>query len=234
MTTLITARLRQVLILAGLAAPTVSTGLSQAPQQVVSPVDTFMVIVPARPINEIKQDIEVLDALRARKKAQLDELKTQKVKGESEIDLKASEINLLKSRQDAADQQNNDAEVGSLKNQINGVDRIRDLLKERQDLYSAEISAAEAALDYAKAAEDMFDKEIALAKKREELTSQVGAGAGKSFVAGGNQALLNFENSVLSAQSEKLKKQEKMLSEDRDVVEKQQELAEMQGRMLAK
>jgi hypothetical protein len=228
--------LASILFLACLSAslPLFTASSQESRNAVVSPVDTFMVLVAVRPIDEIKQDIEVLDALRSRKKAQLDELNAQKQRGEAEIDQKAKEISLLESRQDVAEKENKDGDVAALKSQIEGVKRIHDLLKERQGLFSTEIDAAEAALDYAKAAEEMFDREIALAKKRQELSTQAGAGGSKSFVAGSNRALLDQENAVLEAQVEKLKRQEKMLSEERDVVKAQQSLAEMQGRLLPK
>ena len=235
MTTLIPSRLRDIVIAAGLTAVAASSATSQGLQgAVVTPVDTFMVIVPVRPVNEIKQDIQVLDAYRARAKARLDDRKEQMRKVESEIELKGKEITLLESRQDLAENEKKEAQAESLKVQIEGVERIRDLLEQRKELYSAEVSAAEAAVAYAGAAEDMYDKEIALAKKREDLANQPGAGGTKSIIAGSNRALFELENSVLQAQMEKLSKQEKALSKDQDVVEQQQKLAEIQGRLLTK
>jgi hypothetical protein len=235
MTTLITSRLRDIVIAAGLTAVAASSAPSQGLQgAVVTPVDTFMVIVPARPVNEINQDIQVLDAYRARAKARLDDLKEQMRKVESEIELKGKEITLLESRQDLAENEKKEAQAESLNVQIEGVERIRDLLEQRKELYSAEVSAAEAAIAYASAAEDMYDKEIALAKKREDLANQAGAGGTRAILAGSNRALFELENSVLEAQMEKLSKQEKALTIDQDVVEQQQKLAEMQGRLLTK
>jgi hypothetical protein len=235
MTNHVAAPLRTGFFLTGLCALAVTSAPAQGSQgPVVSAVDTFIVIVPARPVTEIKQDIEVLDSYRARAKARLPELKDQIRKVESQIELKEKEISLLETRQDAAEKEEKEAEVASLKTQIEGAERIRDLLKERTELYSEEIGAAEAAVDYAIVAEDMFDKEIALSKKREDLAKQSGAGGGKTFVSSGNPALLELENSVLDAHIQKLKMQEKTLSEEKDVVEQQQRIAEMQGRMLAK
>jgi hypothetical protein len=235
MTNHVAAPLRKGFFLAGLCALAVTSAPAQGSQgSVVSAVDTFIVIVPARPVNEIKQDIEVLDAYRARAKARLPELKDQIRKVESQMELKEKEISLLETRQDAAEKEEKEAEAATLKTQIEGAERIRDLLKERRELYSEEIGAAEAAVDYAVVAEDMYDKEIALSKNREDLAKQAGTGGSKTFVSSSNPALLELENSVLDAHIQKLKLQEKTLSEEKDVVEQQRKIAEMQGRMLAK
>lgn len=234
MRTLVADPLRKVPFLVLVATLGVAAATSQGQQGgVVASVDTFMVIVPVRSIEDIKKDVEVLDAYRVRAKGRMGDLKEQSRKVETEIGMKEKEIELLESREDAADNEKKTAEVAALKAQIKGVEMIKDLLELRKDLYSAETSAAEAVVDYAAAAQDMYDKEMTLAQKRKERGDQAGGGGTKSSVAAGNRALFELENSVLQAQVVKLSKQEKMLSRERDVAEVQQKIAEMQAKILS-
>ena len=234
MRTLVADPLRKVSFLVVLATLGVAAATSQGQQGgVVTTVDTFMVIVPVRSIEDIKKDVGVIDAYRVRAKARIGDLNEQSRKVETEIGMKEKEIELLESREDAADNEKKTAEVASLKAQIKGVEMIKDLLELRKDLYSAETSAAEAVVDYAAAAQDMYDKEIALAQKRKERSDQAGVAGAKASAAAGDRVLFELENTVLQAQIVKLSKQEKMLSCEREVAEVQQKISEMQAKILS-
>jgi hypothetical protein len=234
MRTLVADPLRKVSFLVMLGTLGVAAATSQGqPGGVGSAVDTFVVIEPARSIDEIKKDVEVLDAYRVRAKARIGDLKEQSRKVETEIEAKEKSIDLLEAREDAADKEKKSAEVAALKAQIEGEERMKELLELRKDLFSAETSAAEAVVDYAAAAQDMYDKEIGLAQKQKERREQPGVAGAKASVAAGNRVLLELETSVLQAQIAKLSKQEKMLSREREVAEVQLKIAEMQAKFLS-
>jgi hypothetical protein len=201
---------------------------------VVTPVDTFMLIVPVRPVDEIKKDIDMIQAYRSRSKARLYDAKDQVLRIGKLIEVKEKEIEMLESRAETADKEKKEAEVTALKTQIAGVEMIRDLLKRRKDMRSADVDAAEAATDYSQAAEETYARELALAKKRQERTAQAGAGGNRVSLAATDQVIREFESSVLESQVDMLKKQEKAASLERDLVEQQIKLAEEQGKFVSK
>ena len=208
-------------------------GLSQA-TGVVSPVDTFAVIVPARTIDEIKADLDATDGVRARAKTRLENAKEQVRKTESDIATKKKEIDVLESRMDAADKEKKDTVVAAFKVQISGVENLRDLLKRRLDTRSAEVDAAEGVVDYTDVAGSLFEKEMSLAKKRQERASVTASGGLPAALANLDKEIREQELSVLDAQVDRLKKQEKSLSLERDLVKQQMKLAEAQAKLLEK
>ena len=74
-----------------------NTASSQAvPVGAVSQVDTFAVVVTPRPVEDIKRDIDVVQATRARAKASLQTATDAVQKLETQIDAKKKEIDPLK------------------------------------------------------------------------------------------------------------------------------------------
>jgi hypothetical protein len=235
MTTLAMSSLRNILLTLALISLAVAAASSQGtPAAAVSPIDTFMVVAPVRSATDIKQDMVPLDAYRSHAKARHEEIREQIKKLEAEIELKGKEIKLLEARQDLAEKEKKDAEAESLKAQISGVEQIRDLLEQRKDVCTSELDAVDAALEYAAAAQNLYDEEIVLAKKREEITAQANASKAKVPLFGSNRFLFEIENAVLEAQIKKLKKEDKAISKEQDAVEQRQKLAEMQAKYLPK
>jgi chromosome segregation ATPase len=195
---------------------------------VVSPVDTFAVIVPARPAGEISADLDAIVALRTRARARLDNAKEQVRKTEADITTKKKEIDVLEAREDAADKGKNDTVVTAIKKQIKGVENLIDLLKRRLNTRSADVEAAEGLVDYADAATTMYKKELDLAKKNAERASELKSGTPKSTLVQLDQTIREQEIAFLEAQVDRLKKQENSLSLERDLVKEQMKLAEAQ------
>jgi hypothetical protein len=216
-----------------LAGAVIAVAQDPAPG-VVTPVDTFVVIVPARPVEEISKDIEVLQMYRARAKVLMEDAKTQVLKIESLIDLKEKELKLLESRMEAAEKEKREAEAAALKSQTEGVERIQELLGLRKEMHEASIAAAEAVVAYVGAAEDTYEQEIVLAKKRGERTAQAGSGGAAAALAITDQRIREMETDLLNSQSATLSKQETSISRQEDLVEARQKLAAAQAALIAK
>ena len=104
----------QNLAFAAMIVLSANTASSQAvPVGAVSQVDTFAVVVAPRPVEDIKRDIDVIQATRARAKASLQTATDAVQKLETQIDAKKKEIDTLEAWQDAADKEKKDVEVRS-------------------------------------------------------------------------------------------------------------------------
>ena len=222
----------QNLVLAAMIVLSAGTASSQAVAVgVVSQVDTFAVVVSHRPVEEIKRDIDAVQANRARAKASLQTATDAVQKLETQIDVKKKEIDTLEARQQAADEEKKDVEVAALTAQIAGVEKILDLLKEQKKMHSLEVDAAEATIDYADAAVSAFEKETALAEKRQERSAAVKSGDAPASLAIVDKAINELEMNVLDLQLTSLKKQDRCVSSQQDLVQQQSEVADAQAKI---
>ncbi len=222
----------QYLTMSAMIVLSTGTVLSQPVRVgVVSQVDTFAVVVPFRPVTDIKKDIEAVQANRTHAKAWL-QTATDAVKTlEAQIEVKKKEIDTLEALQDSADSHKNDIEVAALKVQTEGVEKILDLLKEQKKLHSLEVDAAEATIDYADAAVSAFEKETALAEKRQERSAATKPESSQASLAVADKAIYELEASVLEAQMQSLKKQDRCVSCQEDLVKQQSDVAEAQAKI---
>jgi hypothetical protein len=212
-------------------APTLSALAQKPGAAVVTPVDTFSVIVPLRATEEITKDIGTVQSERTRSKAQLYEAKEKVVKLEKQIEVKENEVKLLESRIEVADKEKRPEEVKNLKEQIAGAEKITDLLEKQKDMYAAEVEAAEAAIESYQSAEEMYDQETALTKKRLERADAEKSGMDSVARAASNKIIREFEDGYLESQVQKLKKQERSASLERDFVELKIKVAEAQAKV---
>ncbi len=206
--------------------------LSQAVRVgVVSQVDTFAVVVPSRPVEDIKKDIDAVQAKRTHANAWAQTAKDAVQKLDAQIQVKNVEIDTLEAWEDAADKQNHDVEVAALKAQAAGVEKIVDLLKEQKNMHSLEVESAEATIAYVDAAVSAFEKEIALAEKRQERAAVAKSGTAPSSLADIDKAIRALEVSLLDLQVSSLKQQDRCVSSLQDLVKQQTDVAEAQAKI---
>jgi hypothetical protein len=218
-----------------LATVAVSIGSAQMPGVgIVTPIDTINVIVPGRSVDEIKKDLEMIQSHRTRAKATLIEAEAQVRRIEKQIEAKEAETKSLESLVDSAKQAKRESDVTALKAQIDGVEKIVDLLDMRKDMRSAEVKAAEATVDYAQAAEDMFEREIAVMKKRDERLAQGKTHADSVALSVMDRMMRELEGGFLESRITALKKHERLLSREIDLAERQMKVTEAQNAFLEK
>ena len=197
---------------------------------VVSQVDTFAVVVSPRPVEVIKKDVEAAQANSAHAKSWLQAATASVQKLDTQIEVKKKEIDTLAALQDSADAHNNDVEVAALKAQSKGVDKIVDLLKEQKKMHELEVDAAQATIDHADAAAAALAQEIALAQKRQERESAVKSKVAPASIAVIDKAVRELEINLLDLQLKSLKKQDRCVSCQQDLVSQQSDVAEAQAK----
>jgi chromosome segregation ATPase len=198
---------------------------------IVSQVDTFAVVVSPRAVEDIKKDIDAVQANRAHAQAWKQTATDAVQKLEKLIDVKKKEIDTLEALQDSADAAKKDVEVAALKAQTKGVENILDLLKEQKKMHSLEVEAAAATIDYADAAVSAFEKESALATKRQERMAAAKSGSAPGALAELDKAIRELETSFLDLQSKSLDKQDRFVSSQQDLVKQQSDVADAQAKI---
>ncbi len=222
-------RQRAYPVLAAMIVFSAGTAIAQTvPVGVISQVDTFAVVVTPRPVEDIKKDIDAVQANRARAKAWRQTATDAVQKLQTQIDVKKKEIDTLEAWKDSADAANKDVEVAALKAQIAGVENILDLLNEQKKMHTLEVDAADATIDYADAAVSAFENESALAAKRQERDAVVKSGGAKEALAALDKAVREMEVTLLDLQSKSLNKQDRVVSSQQDLVKQQSDVAEAQ------
>jgi chromosome segregation ATPase len=224
---------RQTLALMAMMAIVAGTAPSQAVRVgVVSQIDTFAVVIPQRPVEDIQKDIDAVQANRAHGKVWHQTASDNIQKLGTQIEVKKKEIDTLEAWEDAADNENKDVEVAALKAQIAGVERILDLLQEQKNMHSLEVDVAEASIDYADAAMSALEKETALITKRQERSAAAKAGNGVASLVELDKTIRQLEMQVIELQAQSLKKHDRYISCQQDLVSQQADVADAQARIL--
>ncbi len=98
-------------------------------------------------------------------------------------------------------------------------------------MHSLEVESAEATIAYVDAAVSAFEKEIALAEKRQERAAVAKSGTAPSSLADIDKAIRALEVSLLDLQVSSLKQQDRCVSSLQDLVKQQTDVAEAQAKI---
>lgn len=130
--------------------------------------DTFLVLVPYRPMDEIRGELDrVRDGRRSfeRERERGKELE-RRIDGVMEVNKR--QIELIKSREDFAKQEKREADRLAEQTRRKQAELAQKMLERRKDLREAETEVAEAAEQAAEARQKALEAELALAEKRAE------------------------------------------------------------------
>lgn len=154
------------------AAAQTTTTTPDAPARAVVPAfsmtDSLLVLVPLRPIDEIRRDLETQQARKNAAEADVANAKMLQVRAETEIKLKDSQLQTIKASLDLAKKEKNDLQKTEWESKKRLAELEKGLLERREALRSKEIELAEAARSFADASAKVYDLELALAGKREQ------------------------------------------------------------------
>jgi hypothetical protein len=204
-------------------------GQAQTPPSASAKIDTFVAIVPHHPIEDIERGTAYVKDLRAKAELRLDRA-TEDVRvlgnlvGTQEVDLEA-----LEQRLDALDSDNQASEIANVKQKIASVERFRDLLTLRKEVREGEVQTAEAVIAYAEAQENLYDREVALTKRRTERDALARKSGLSSDIALLDLAIRKMENEVLDLWEKALKSHEESVSEEQDLLDLFRKLGEAQA-----
>ncbi len=192
-------------------------------------VDTFIVVVPLRPDEEIKKDVESLKAVRSQAKLRLDRARENVSTIETQIATKEKDLDALEGALDTLDSDTKAQEIVDLKKKIAGLEKFRDLLELRKELREGEAAAAAAVIAYTEAQEEMYTNEAALAKKRADRATLVKRPGSYADVASLTTAVKEMESDVLDQWEHALDKHKDSLSAEQDFVDLLKKLAKAQS-----
>lgn len=214
-----------VVLAFGLVGPSAA-----AAQASPAAVDSFLVLVPLRPLESIREDVDRarLDAQGARDaRGVAEELN---LRNQALIDEQKLAIERLNDRVKAAKDAKREAEVVALEAEKRGAERVKDLLERRKALREAEIDLAKAGLALAEAAERAAALEAELAGQR------AAAGAATDVPGSGGLAarrvLRELEKRTLEAMKALADRRVDHAERERQVAERRLQTLAAQSRLL--
>jgi chromosome segregation ATPase len=216
----------------GLASLLCFTGGADAPaqpkQSAPALADTFIAVVPRRPIEEIKKDIEHMNALRREAKLHLEKAQEEVRTLESVLKARQADLDALEAHLDTLDSEKSVNEIADLKRKIALLEKIRDLLDVRKDVREGEVDAAKATVAYTEAQEEFYDLEITLLAKKNDRAEVAKKPGSAADLAALDRIIKELEDDVLERWGKALKKHEDSVSEEQDLLGLIKKLAEAQ------
>ena len=203
----------------------------QALAQMATPaIDTNLVIIPTRSVDAVQADID--RAQRAKSDADVRRSAVQSLKDacDAKVKVAVKEVETIDTKRDLAKKEKRDADAAAFEVQKKAAEQVQTQLERQRDLRQAELDAAEAEIDFASAAEEAYELELQLMKKRLELAKSVGTGSPEMPLATLQQAVRELEGRTLKAQKEMAGKQTTTSERQESVVERRLKLFETQGK----
>ncbi len=201
---------------------------AQTPHSTTAVVDTFVAVVPRRPIEDIKKDIERVKAFRTQAKLRMDRAQEDAQSLAKLIDAKKKDLEALEGHLDTLDSDKNGDEIAIGKQKTALLEKLRDLLDLRKDVREEEAKAAAAAIAYADAEEEFHNAEATLAAKRTERAGVAKKPISAADIAAMDLALNNLESDALERWEKTLDKHDDSVSEEKDLLKLLKKLAEAQ------
>lgn len=197
--------------------------------------DSFVTLVPARTVAEIRRDFEGARARETAAQAALGRARDQIARAQARIEVKKKELETIDARINLARKSAQDAERRALESQKKVHEIELSMLERRKDLHQAEEQAARAGKDYAAAAARAYEIEIDLAGKRSEHAG-VGLGVAATTPAGMvsklEAGMRGLERRTLDAQKEQASRNQELSRRERELAEIRLKLFEAQWAVL--
>ena len=193
---------------------------AQTPHSTTAVVDTFVAVVPRRPIEDIKKDIERVKAFRTQAKLRMDRAQEDAQSLAKLIDAKKKDLEALEGHLDTLDSDKNGDEIA--------IGKQKTALDLRKDVREEEAKAAAAAIAYADAEEEFHNAEATLAAKRTERAGVAKKPISAADIAAMDLALNNLESDALERWEKTLDKHDDSVSEEKDLLKLLKKLAEAQ------
>lgn len=149
------------------AVPLAAQDIEGEPIEPVA-TDTFLVLVPYRPMNEIRDELErVRDA---RRDAQAERERSQELESrvDAVMEVNKRRIALIKSREDFAKKEKREADRAQERMHREQAELVQKMLERRKQLRETEAQTAEAEQEAGEAREKALQTELSLAEKRQE------------------------------------------------------------------
>lgn len=130
--------------------------------------DTFLVLVPYRPMDEIRSELEQVREGRRLAEAERRRSEDLERRVDGAIEVQKREIELLKSREEFAKKEKREADRAAERARRQQAELTRSMLERRKALRETETAVAEAEREAAETRQKALEHELSLAQKREE------------------------------------------------------------------
>jgi hypothetical protein len=191
-------------------------------------IDTFVAIVPRRPVEDITRDADRAKTLHAQAQVRLERAREEVRTLDIIIGVRQKDLESLEGHLDTLDSEKKAEEVAVVKQKIILLEKLLDLLELRKNAREGEAEAATATVAYAEAQEDYCTLEGTLETKRSERADLARKPGSTADLAIADRAIKELEAGVLERWEKSLSKHERCVSEEQDLLGLLRKLKEAQ------
>ncbi len=201
----------------------------------MSMTDSLLVLVPMRPSDDIRRDLETQKTRQIMAVADITNAKMMQVRAETEIKLKESQLQTIDASLDLAKKEKDEVQKREWESRKRLAQLEKDLLQRREALRSKEIELAEASRAFADASSKVYDLELALAGKRDQrrdfmtrsLTAEVIAAMARA-----DREAADMERRTLDAEIDAANRKKDLAAKEVDFAKRRKQVLEAQIKLM--
>jgi chromosome segregation ATPase len=192
-------------------------------------VDTFVVVVPRRPIAEVNKGIATIKEVRSNAQQRLERVKEEVRTLESLIATREKNLEAMEGRLDTLDSEKDANEIQSLQQKITLLEKFKDLLELRKEVREGEVRSVQATIAFAEAQETFLTEEAEFTKKCTERDAFAKKPSSIADLAAADIILKKLEGELLQKWEKALDLHEESVSADQDLLGLSKRLGEAQA-----
>lgn len=131
--------------------------------------DTFLVLVPYRPMTEIRAELDRVRSARQDAEAERQRSEEQERRVDAVMEVNKRQIELIKSREDFAKKEKREADRAAERVRREQAELVQKMLERRKQLRETEVNVARAEQQASEARGKALETELSLADKRQQL-----------------------------------------------------------------
>ncbi|MBP1690990.1 MAG: hypothetical protein H6Q32_342 [Bacteroidetes bacterium] len=192
-------------------------------------VDTFVVVVPRRPIAEITKGITYVKETQSNAQQRLDRVKEEVRSIQNLITTRQKDLESMEGRLDTLDSEKDANEIQGLKQKITLLEKFIDLLELRKEVREGEVRSVQATIAFAEAQETFLVEEAEFTKKCTERDAFAKKPSSTADLAAADIILKKLEGELLQKWEKALDLHEESVSADQDLLGLSKRLGEAQA-----
>ncbi|MCC6397855.1 MAG: hypothetical protein IT282_12625 [Bacteroidetes bacterium] len=194
-----------------------------------SAVDTFVVVVPRRPVAEINKGITYVKEMQSSAQQRLDRVKEEVRSIQNLITTRQKDLEAMEGRLDTLDSDRDANEIQSLQQRIALLEKFIDLLELRKEVREGEVRSVQATIAFAEAQETYLSGEAEFTKKCSERDAFAKKPSSAADLAAADIILKKLETELLQQWEKALDLHEESVSADQDLLSLSKRLGEAQA-----
>lgn len=191
--------------------------------------DTFLVLVPYRPMNEIRAELDRVREARRDAQAERERSQEQERRVDAVMEVNKRQIELIKSREEFAKKEKREADRATERMNRQNAELVQDMLERRKQLRGAEADVAQAEQQADEARVKALETELSLAQKRQELERMARSDTAQMRLL--RREVSQLERRTLQARADAADKERSFAERARQLAERRLKLHDAQEKL---